>query len=261
MPHNFWGLVRNTSEIEERSESREKMSANDDQAAKNDEERNVTRIETTTVAQLRDELERRKLKTTGNKADLVERLKAAMLLESQKDEDDDDERDQADHRDGSESDSSDESEDDERRRRPSSGSSHRRGKCLLIFKDVEDSIDTFSGDDGTNIKQWIKDFDETASLCRWNDIQKAIYARRLLRGSAKLFVKHDVREKTWKDMKTALKREFAEKIDDVHLQLQRRRKKSDETYHEYWLQDDGDCIQGKARGWCGHTIHNRRHPR
>lgn len=180
-----------------RSECREKMSANDDQVVRKDEERDVAQAETMT--QLKEELKRRKLKTAGNKADLVERFRAAMLLESQKDEDadvdDDDEHDQTDHNDDSECDSSNESKDGERRRRSSLGS-HRRERCLLTFKDVEDSIDTFSGDDGKNIKQWIKDFDETATLCQWNDVQKTIYARRLLRGSARLFVKYEAGKKT-----------------------------------------------------------------
>lgn len=35
-------------------------------------------------------------------------------------------------------------------------------RCLLTFKDVEDSIDTFRGDDG----QWTRDFDKIANLCR-----------------------------------------------------------------------------------------------
>ncbi|KYN12093.1 hypothetical protein ALC57_15747, partial [Trachymyrmex cornetzi] len=52
------------------------------------------------------------------------------------------------------------------------------------FKDVEESIDTFSGDDGKNVKLWIKEFEELAKLCKWNTVQKTIYAKRLLRGSA-----------------------------------------------------------------------------
>jgi len=64
---------------------------------------------------------------------------------------------------------------------------------------VKDSIDTFSGDNGKNVKQWIEDFNETARLCGWNDVQKTIYAKRLLRGSARLFVRYEVREKSWKE--------------------------------------------------------------
>ncbi|RLU15779.1 hypothetical protein DMN91_011535 [Ooceraea biroi] len=167
------------------------MASNEEKGEKNDGQ-DVAEAEAMTVAQLKDELRRRKLKTTGNKADLVERFRAAMLLDDQKDEDadvsDDDVHGQTD-KDDSESDTSDEAEDDGRRGAPS-GASRRRTRYTLTFKDVEDSIDTFSGDDGKNIKQWIKDFDETATLCQWNDVQKTIYAKKLLRGSAKIFVKY-----------------------------------------------------------------------
>lgn len=218
----------------------EKMASNNEKTSRNDEEQDVKKIESMTVVQLKDELRRRKFKTTGNKADFAERLWAAMLLEDQKDEDkdadvsDDKRHDPTEYKDDSELDSSDESEDDERRR-PSTGALRRHKRYLLTFKDVEDSIDTFSGDDDKNIKQGIKDFDETATLCQWNDVQKTIYAKKLLRGSAKLFVKYETRGKTWKDMKSALKHEFAQKVDshDIHFQLQRRKKKTDETYQEY----------------------------
>lgn len=110
------------------------MTTNDDQAARNDEERDIVQAEAMTVVQLKDKLKRRKLKTTDNNVDLVERFRAAMLLENQKDKDADvnnDIRDQTNHNDDGESDSSDESEDDEQRRRPTHGS-RRHGRCLFL---------------------------------------------------------------------------------------------------------------------------------
>ncbi|RLU20829.1 hypothetical protein DMN91_007443, partial [Ooceraea biroi] len=62
------------------------MASNEEKGEKNDGQ-DVAEAEAMTVAQLKDELRRRKLKTTGNKADLVERFRAAMLLDDQKDED------------------------------------------------------------------------------------------------------------------------------------------------------------------------------
>lgn len=105
------------------------------------------------------------------------------------------------------------------------GPSRRRERCLLTFKDVEDAIDTFSGDDGKNVKQWIKDFDETANLCQCK--------RQYTQGDF-----GRIRGRTWKDIGAALKREFSQKIDshDLHFNLQRRKKKADETYYEYCCQ-------------------------
>lgn len=91
------------------------MATNNDRTEWKDEERDVTKAESMTVARLRNELKRRKLKTMGNKADLVERFLAALVLEDQKadDEDVDGNDDESNRKDDGESDSSDGSEEDE----------------------------------------------------------------------------------------------------------------------------------------------------
>jgi len=188
-------------------------------------------IDTMTVAQMREELKRRKLKVTGNKVDLVARLKAALVLDDQhEDEKDDNEP----------SSESDDEQDDDVQNGAGANSDRendgrrKRSKFVPTFKDVEESIDAFNGDDGRNVESWIKEFEDLAELCEWNPIQKTIYAKRLLRGSARLFVKADGR-KTWRAIKIALKTEFSLKVDSraVHKELQRRKKKTDESYHEY----------------------------
>lgn len=63
--------------------------------------------------------------------------------------------------------------------------SRGRKRHLLTFKSVEDSIDTFDRDKNENVKQWIRDFDETARLYQCIKKKKTIYAKRLLRGSAR----------------------------------------------------------------------------
>ncbi|XP_025837022.1 uncharacterized protein LOC112906662 [Agrilus planipennis] len=74
-----------------------------------------------------------------------------------------------------------------------------------------------------------------AELCQWVDVQKVAYAKRLLTGSAKLFVRYEKCGKTWKSLKSALKSEFEEVVDSykVHRELSRRNKRNDETYQEY----------------------------
>lgn len=135
-----------------------------------------------TIAQLKEELRGRKLKITGNKADLVARLKAALVLDDQ-------------HEEGSDDDGSSGESDDERDNANANDAGRNeaqsRSKFVPTFKDVEESIDTFSGDDGKNVKSWITEFEDLAKLCKWNTMQKTIYAKRLLRGSACLFVKSD----------------------------------------------------------------------
>jgi len=58
----------------------------------------------------------------------------------------------------------------------------------FTFRDVEESLEKFSGEGGKNYENWIQEFEEIANACNWNEIQKYLYARRLLSGAAKLAV-------------------------------------------------------------------------
>lgn len=82
-------------------------------------------------------------------------------------------------------------------------------------------METFSGDDKVDVTKWITDFEEMAELCKWSDIQKVAYAKRLLRGSAKLFVNYESCRKTWKRLRKALTKEFMDVVDAhaVHQEL------------------------------------------
>lgn len=40
------------------------------------------------------------------------------------------------------------------------------GPSTLSFKDVEDALDCFSGDDTQNVWRWFMSFEKTADLCR-----------------------------------------------------------------------------------------------
>lgn len=49
---------------------------------------------------------------------------------------------------------------------------------MLTFKNVEDSIDTFSCDENKNVKQWIRDFNETTRLyqsIKKNDVREETF--------------------------------------------------------------------------------------
>ncbi|XP_076278315.1 uncharacterized protein LOC143208116 [Lasioglossum baleicum] len=167
------------------------------------------------LIELEEELKSRKLKTTGNKADLIERLKAALLLE-------DAQTDESEHESENESDYYEEE-------------AGHRAAYVPTFKDVEESMEKFSGDGKRSLRTWLKDFEDTAKLCKWTDIQKLIYARRLLSGSAKLYVNYEKCTRTWNELKQSLCAEFSEAVNShtVHKQLVQRKKREDESYHEY----------------------------
>jgi len=98
---------------------------------------------------------------------------------------------------------------------------HYTGFSTLTFKDVEDSLGTFSGDGTQNVRRWLTLFEETAEMCRWADAQKVIYAKRQLRGSAKLFANFECHIQTWKDLKNSLAEEFGKTMNSrqVHKEL------------------------------------------
>lgn len=90
-------------------------------------------------------------------------------------------------------DEEDEEEEDEEERdlfetrvRVDSGSAH-----ILTFRDMEESMNTFSGDDNVNVQSWLSEFEEMCDLCDWTDVQRVIYVKKLLRDSAKLFVDYE----------------------------------------------------------------------
>ncbi|CAB0042085.1 unnamed protein product [Trichogramma brassicae] len=130
-----------------------------------------TKLEEMTVVQLRAELKQRKLKTTGNKEDLIARVKAALALDQERDDD---------------VDSQDESDLNESMRSAASG------RRALQFADVEACILPFSGDDHGGIRKWLKDFEGIVEESDWSDVQKVTYAKRLLTGSVRLFAKFEV---------------------------------------------------------------------
>ena len=190
------------------------------------------------LAELKEELKRRKLRVSGTKDELITRFRAALALEEEYGApDDEDPRDsieeETDHEDD-DSESQKTDEDDEPAQRTRRKKTSKR-TIPLTFRDVEASLEQFSGDDKTSIKRWIKDFEEMSTLCELSDIQKVAYAKRLLRGSAKLFVTYEKCTKTWKKLKSALKENFSEIVDShaIHKELSNRKKSSDETYQAY----------------------------
>ncbi|KAG7196881.1 hypothetical protein KM043_015784 [Ampulex compressa] len=90
------------------------------------------------VRELREKLEKLGMDTKGSKRKLVTRLTNVMKRKEDYGEDSDTEEDDSD-------------DDDEVKRRP---------RQMLSFKDVEDSIQTFSGDNTLTVQCWLQEFEE-----------------------------------------------------------------------------------------------------
>ena len=105
----------------------------------------------------------------------------------------------------------------------------------LMFKDVEESLNTLSGKNKENVCYWLQEFEDMAGFCKWSVAQKVIHAKRLLRGPAKIFVNYERFCRNWSEIKQALRSEFSQVVDahKIHKEeLSRRIKKSNETYQE-----------------------------
>lgn len=110
-------------------------------------------------------------------------------------------------------------------------------KFSLGFPDVEDTIREFSGTDNFPIERWIADFEDVALLFEWTDLQKVVFAKRTLKGLAKLFVQSETGLMTWKKLKDALLGEFSTQISNaqLHAMLSNSKIKESESIQEYVL--------------------------
>jgi len=105
---------------------------------------------------------------------------------------------------------------------------------IFHFKDIEESMPSFSGDDNFSVHKWFQMFEEMAETLSWDLRTSFIYAKRLMTGTAKMFLR-SVSLKSWIEFKSAVIKEFNVKVSaaDIHNQLKNRKKKRDETWLQY----------------------------
>lgn len=107
--------------------------------------------------------------------------------------------------------------------------------AFFSFRDAEESLETFSADDNRDVRQWIREFESMSELLGWSELQMLLFARRMLRGSAKLFISSEGVIKSWRVMKESLISEFGVVVNSavVHRLLRERQKTSEETFRKY----------------------------
>lgn len=89
-----------------------------------------------------------------------------------------------------------EDESDEGKSFQSANDIARRGACnffkfFLGFKDVQEFVGLFSGEDDP-IEKWIDDFSEASTLFEWTELQIFIFEKRPLTGLAKRLVQSEI---------------------------------------------------------------------
>lgn len=105
----------------------------------------------------------------------------------------------------------------------------------FTIKDVDESLAYFTGDEKLPIEKWIQVFEELSTILEWGDIQKLMYGKRMLKGSAKQFVTYEKGVVSWKILKKRLVYEFKTEINSavVHAQLAKRKRKTSESARQY----------------------------
>lgn len=110
-------------------------------------------------------------------------------------------------------------------------------KFAMSFRDVEDTMQQFTGEGKRSIESWVTDFEENSMLFGWDPIQKLIYGKRLLSGLAKLYIQGEKGLTTWEKLKFALTNEFSVKMNSAELHdiLSKRKMRREESVQEYYL--------------------------
>lgn len=120
----------------------------------------------------------------------------------------------------------------------------------FTFRDVEDALEKYTGEGERDIDTWLKNFEDVATTCKWNDIQKYLFARKLLTGAARKAIEADDGVVDYTVLSAKLKKEFEDKLTvlEIHEKLVKRKKLSSETYREYMyeMQRIGKTMEAKS---------------
>lgn len=101
------------------------------------------------------------------------------------------------------------------------------------FEDIEKSFKVLNGH--SNITEWIRNFNEQSDVFQLNDLEKFVFAKKLQRDIAQLYVQYESRAVNFEELLIELKDEFGQKQNSAltHERLKQRKIKRDETPLKY----------------------------
>lgn len=131
-------------------------------------------------------------------------------------------------------------------------------KSHFSFSDVESAINCFSGESYIKLKTWLKSFEEISSVCKWNEMQKYLFCRRLLKGAARAAIEAADNCDSYQKIKDVLSETFDEETlsIDVHKKLAMTKKQGNETFLEYFFKIKQIARSGNVdeRSWMEYII-------
>ena len=109
-------------------------------------------------------------------------------------------------------------------------------QSYINFRDVEDSLTPFAGEEDYLVEKFVSDFEEAAKIFGWNDMQQVIYGKRLCKGVVKEALKTTT-VNSWAELKSFLVSQFYFQLDSalVHKQMVERKKMKDESCQSYLI--------------------------
>ncbi|KAH8340322.1 hypothetical protein KR059_012383, partial [Drosophila kikkawai] len=183
------------------------------------------------VEELRRKLSELQLNTTGLKAELQQRLLTHYGLIDEGESENEGEA--AEFR----STSSTPTNNRNRAVRQHGQEAQGQSRSWFTLKDVEGSVSQFSGVGDPNIDLWIEELEDCAATVEWSSLQQFVYAKQLLSGAAKMFVRSQRDINDWEslNLKSALLQEFGVQIStaEIHRRLGKRRQHKGESLQEY----------------------------
>lgn len=107
--------------------------------------------------------------------------------------------------------------------------------ATIPFEDVEDGLEKFHGRPEEDIDMWFEFFENIATACNWDIIQKYFFTRKLLDGKARKAVEAEPNLVTYELLKAYLTEEYQDRSTffEIHEKLEKRKKRNKETYVEY----------------------------
>lgn len=105
----------------------------------------------------------------------------------------------------------------------------------LRFDDIAASFKKFRGDKHISIYTWFQHFNEQSELFEFSQLEKFVYAKKLMVDTAKSFVEYECSAINYRQLENELIQEFGKSVNSalIHQKLQERKKKRDETSTQY----------------------------